>query len=47
MSNEATVKNGSTSNATTTIIPLSPCKISQWSGVGKSIEKSYANLNFK
>lgn len=47
LSNKTTAKNGSSSVKTTQNIPLSPCNISQWSGVTSSITNSYKTQNFQ
>lgn len=46
LTNRTTIKSGGTLVKTTTNIPLTPCTISQWSGISDSITKSYTNLNF-
>jgi hypothetical protein len=46
MNNRTNVKNGSKTIKTTKNIPLSPCNISQWSGVTDSITNSFTTQSF-
>ncbi len=46
LNNRTIIKNGSNLIKTYKNIPLTPCTISQWSGVTESIKNNYASQNF-
>ena len=46
LTSKSYTKNGSNTIKKTQYIPLTPCNISQWSGISDSMQNSYSSLSF-